>query len=312
MKYVPSGRPDRGITSWFFLLVLLLISAGPVAHAAPPAGGPLGVATPVRIATMPGDRLLVSDYDLGVIHIVDRQDLSVERSFSVGGRPVAVAWGLDRIFVGNETLGRVEVYNPRGKRIATFGEPGSIRLPNAIAVDAEGSQVLVLDVFEKVVKVFSSDGILLRRLTQPGALTNPSAMTFDPVRRRVLVSDFGAYADSTFAKQNALVRHFDTDGVELQSFDGVIPNTTTRTFVRPQGLAFDGAGHLYVVDSFASEVHVLDAASGVPIGVLGGFGTDPGLLSLPLDAVFSSTGGKLYVTDSRNGRIATFAQWGTP
>jgi DNA-binding beta-propeller fold protein YncE len=268
------------------------------------------MSAPVRIAAMQDTRLLVSDFAAGAIHIIDHRSMAIERSFAVAGNPVAVAWGMDRIFVGNETEGRVEVYNPRGKLIGTMGVPGSIRLPNSIAVDGAGSRVFVLDAFEKVVKIFSIDGMLLGTLTAPGALSAPTAMTFDAARGLVLVSDFGAFADSTFSKQNARIHVFDLSGNLLMQFTGIVPGTTTRTFERPQGLALDAAGRLYVVDSYQSQVHVLDAASGVPLGKLGSFGSEPGQLSLPLDVC--AVGTALYVTDNGNRRIATFPQWVTP
>ena len=278
--------------------------AAPVPRVDPtPAAAP-GLVAPVRVALMPGKRLLVSDYRAEAINVVDQRDLSVQWTFPIAGKPVAIAWGLGRIFVGNETEGRVEAYNFHGHLMTTYGAPGSILLPNAVAVDTESSQVLVLDAFEKVIKVFALDGTFLYPLTQAGALENPSAMTFDPARRLVLVSDFGGFSDNMFARRGALVRYFDLSGNEQFRFSG--------TFIRPQGLSVDGFGRLYVVDSYKSQVQVLDAASGALLGLLGGPGSGPGSLNLPLDVVYSPDADKLYVTDNQNGRIATFERWVTP
>lgn len=273
------------------------------------ANVPLAMSSPTRVAPMQDARLLVSDYAAGAIHVMDVRTLTIERSFTIPGHPVAVAWALDRIFVGNEVSGQVEVYNARGKRIGTVGAPGSIRLPNSIAVDSATSRVFVLDAFEKTVKIFSVDGTLLGALTAPGALLAPTAMTFDAAGGRVLVSDFGAFSDSTFAKQSARIHVFDLSGNLLAQFTG-ITSAGTRTFERPQGMTFDAGGRLYVVDSYNSEVHVLDSASGTPLGKLGGFGSQPGQLTLPLDAC--AVGTAVYVTDNGNRRISVFPQWVAP
>lgn len=255
---------------------------------------------PVRLALMPGARLLVSEYRTQTIKILDQRDLSVQWSLPVAGNPVAVAWGEGRIFVGNETAGRVEAYNFYGRLMTTYGAPGSILLPNAVVFDAESSRVMVLDSFEKVIKVFALDGTFLYPLTQTGALENPSAMSFDAARRLLLVSDFGGFSDNMFGKPSASVRYFDLSGTEQIRFNGLS--------ARPQGLGVDGSGHLYVVDSYESQVQVLDAASGAPLGLL----SAPGNLNLPLDVVYSPGTNKLYVTDNQNGRIASFDRWVAP
>ncbi len=259
---------------------------------------------PVRIALMPGARLLVSDFRAEAVHVVRERDLAVQRTIGVDGNPVAVAWGAGRIFVGNETKGRVEAYNLGGRLLTTYGAPGSILLPNAVAIDPESSRVMVLDSFEKVVKVFALDGTFLYPLTQAGALENPSAMSFDAARRLLLVSDFGGFSDNMFKKPTASVRYFDLNGTEQIRFNGLS--------ARPQGLSADGFGHLYVVDSYESQVQVLDAASGALLGLLGAPGTGPGALNLPLDVVYSPGTDKLYVTDNQNGRIASFDRWVAP
>lgn len=295
-RYAPCALP-----------VLLLLCVALPATAAQTSVVPTTVQAPVRIAPMPGDRLLVTDNALESVLVIDRKSLSVERTIPVGGRPVGIAWGEGRIFVGNETLGQVQIYNLDGKLAGTCGEPGSIGLPNAIAFDDQTYEVLVLDALEKVVKVYSVEGQFLRLQTQPAAMTSPTAMTFDRAARRLLISDFGSLSGGVFTKPKPVVHHFDAAGTETARLEG----TATRTFVRPQGIAIDGGGRLYVVDSYDSKIYVFDAA-GVPLGSLGGFGSDTGKMSLPLDVLYSPRDKTLYVTDHANGRIVTFPEWVTP
>lgn len=282
--------------------VLAVAAAMPVASIAGPAAPQY--ASPARIAPMEGDLLLVSDFAEGAIRVVRRHDLTVMRSIAIDGQPVGVAWSRGRIYVGNETKGQVEAYTSGGKLVATFGEPGSIRLPNSIVVLEAAERLLVLDAYEKTIKVFSLDGTYLWPLTGPGVLTNPSAMGFDADRQLLLVSDFGAFSSSIYRKAQSYLQLVDLAGNKLQRF--------SLSFSRPQGAAVDGKGRLFVVDSFLAQVHVLDSANGTHLGVLGGFGSGPGQLDLPLDVLYSAIDGNLLVTDSRNRRITVFNQEARP
>ena len=76
-------------------------------------------------------------------------------------------------------------------------------------------------------------------------------------------------------------------------------------FSRPQGLAVDGKGRIYVVDALSAEVLVLDRETGATLNTIGTFGSNPGQLLLPLDIVVGQTGDVL-VTSYRTGKIERF------
>lgn len=253
---------------------------------------------PTRIASMAEGLVVVSDFSEGMVHVVRRSDLAVVKTIDVDGQPVAVAWSRGRIYVGNETKGQVEAYNIGGQRVATYGVPGSIRLPNSIVVLEASDRLLVLDAYEKAIKAFTLDGVFLGTLTGPGAIGNPSAMSFDAGRQLLLVSDFGEFSSNMFRRAQARIRVLDLAGTETARI--------ALKLSRPQGTAVDGRGHLFVVDSFLSRVHVLDASSGVELGIIGGLGGEAGQLDLPLDVHYSAMDDSILVTDSRNGRIAVF------
>ena len=255
---------------------------------------------PARIAPMDGNLFLVSDFAEGAVHIVRARDLGIVRSVAIEGNPVGIAWSRGRIYVGNETKGQVEAYALDGKRVASYGLPGSIRLPNSVVVLEDSGRLLVLDAYDKSIKAFAIDGDYLGTLTPPGVLANPSAMGYDASRGYLLVSDFGAFSSSLFRKGQAYVRLFDLGGAEVARF--------SLAFSRPQGLAVDGKGRLFVVESFLGQVRVLDANTGTELGILGG----QGMLDLPLDAVYCAGIDSLLVTDSRNGRIAVLAPGAMP
>ncbi len=72
----------------------------------------------------------------------------------------------------------------------------------------------------------------------------------------------------------------------------------------PVGVAVDGAGRLWVLDTHNHRLIEYDE-DGVYIGTLGSEGTAPGQFKFPVDAAFSDDG-RLYVTDQGNDRVQVF------
>lgn len=305
--------PSVSVSRSVLWLVLLFVGSTP-AFSAPPFTKQLEL--PTRIERLPAGGLLISDYVSGRVQLVSEPKTAGQRSlhprpvphawkdsdFDVHGRPLGVAWGFGCVFVGNETTGRVEVYSPKGEFLNALGEQGSIRLPNDIAIDEAAGQVLVLDAYEKVVKVFARDGTFLYPLTRPGVLNNPTAMTFDPSTATLLVSDYGALSNSMFRRPSPRILLFGQNGNVLR--------TITGSFARPQGLCLDGAGRLFVADSLEGTVQVINLATGALISTLGASGPAVDRLSLPLDVLYSRESGVLYVADSRNRRVAILTPGG--
>jgi len=81
-------------------------------------------------------------------------------------------------------------------------------------------------------------------------------------------------------------------------------------FSRPQGLAVDDSGHVYVVDCFSGEVLVFDRFTGKLLKTVGSYGTNPGQLRLPLDLVVSQRSRDIYVTNNQMKRIEVFKEGG--
>ena len=81
-------------------------------------------------------------------------------------------------------------------------------------------------------------------------------------------------------------------------------------FSKPQGLAVDDAGHIFLVDCWLGYVLVIDRASGGTLKTLGAYGTDPGQLALPLDVVVDLRSKDVAVTNNRPRRIEVFPKGG--
>ena len=255
--------------------------------------------SPTRIAG--GDGVLyVSDYRQKAVFVVNKTTLKPLRSFPINGAPLAVAWHRGRVYVGNESTGQVEVYNPAGKHLSDLGRPGgAVMRPTDMAIDERSGSLFVVDSSDRTLKIFDLNGALTQTVSSP-SLVNPTGIAVDPERREVYVSDYGDPA----LKYPAPVQVFDYAGNLLRNFSG-----RTGGFSRPQGMASDEE-HVFLADALAGKVLILDRLTGAVVTTLGRFGSGTGELMLPLDVLLDPMTRDVYVTNNRQGRIERFPEGG--
>lgn len=306
-----------------FLVLLLLLSGSDSAsaqleparpHIGTQQPAPLLLRSPVRAAVTPTGELLVTDYALRRVCVVAADGRLVEQSFRVQGLPTAIGVLGSRIFVGNELDRRVDVYTRTGEWLGVLGGPGTeVGDPRDLAVDEDLQRVFVVDGLAREVKVFDATtltGSLLATLGQPGSQShefqNPTGIALDPLGQRVFVAEYGVM--DAGAQPRVVILGYDGASLGTLQGDG---GPTGQYFARPQGLLLGASGHLFVVDSWRGEVVVMDLASGTQVGVLGGYGKQPGQLLLPLDLVVGGPDGDLFVTSASNRRVERFPAGGT-
>jgi DNA-binding beta-propeller fold protein YncE len=283
--------PKQFLPPVLLLTVSLLFPA--LSTAAESAGGStIELVSPARIARA-GAVLYVTDYRQSAVIMVNTTGLKPLRSFPIAGSPLAVAWHRGQVYVGNETTGHIEVYNPAGKHVADLG--GTVTRPNDMAFDDRSGALFVVDGGDSSLKVFDRDGALTQTITSQD-LVNPTGIVLDADRGEIYVSDYGDPA----LKYPARVLVFDYAGNLLRTLPG-----RTGGFSRPQGMALDG-GHVFLADGLIGKVLVLDSSTGTVLKSLGSFGTDPGQLMLPLDVTVDPLTKDVYVTNNRLGRIERF------
>ncbi|UCH95302.1 MAG: NHL repeat-containing protein [Candidatus Aminicenantes bacterium] len=266
--------------------------------------------SPIRLTMTPEGNLLVSDYQLGMIVTVDHKTLKATRWFPVEGRPLGVAYARGHIYVGNASKGCVEVYARGGKKLYQLGSVGEpIKQPTDIAIDENKGYVFVVDGSAKKVKVFDWKGKFIRFF--PGLdpnneeLTNPTGITLDPANKEVFVSDYGDRIKYIYPR----IQIFDYNGNLLDTIPGKKGMFGLR-FSRPQGLAVDESGHVFMLDCYSGEIMVFDRYNGQTLKTMAGYGTDPGQLRLPLDIVINPTSKDIYVTNNRSATIEIFEKGG--
>lgn len=210
------------------------------------------------------------------------------------GKPLAV--GVDRkqrIFVGNTTLGTVDIYTMGGVYMGSLAAP--VATPGDIALAEDAGLIFVTDSSAHAVKVFdlSTRGFLYQFGSQgsgPGQFDYPTGIAYDPLSGTVIVGDF----------MNRRLQVLDKNGVWLRT----VVTTTDPPLVRPQGVDVDAAGNIYVADSLWAGVYIFDSGGNF-LRVLGSYGTGDGQLRTPLD-VAVMPGGVVLVADSANERMALF------
>ena len=239
-----------------------------------------------------------------VLYVTDLTGILVfdfnEKKFSIVGsgflrNPTGIAVAADgRIFVGDSAKRKVFVLHPESRSVKPFvkdmfGNPGGI------AVDNNNGRVIVADVKNHVVGVYSLDGDMLfsigRRGRGPGELNYPYDVAVDP-EGRIYVVDSG----------NFRVQIFDKEGNFLRVFGSV--GTLPGQFARPKGIALDPDGHIYVVDAAFGNFQTFTKKGQILLAV-GTVGVEPGQFVLPIGIAFD-VDGKLYVVDQLNKRIQVF------
>ena len=261
---------------------------------------------PVRLAKAGSRRIYLTDSEQRRVLRLEGQHLRAVHAFNVSGVPLGIAWFDGKLYVGSETYHRVDVYDEEGNWLHHLGSPvATFGKPTDIAIDSSGTRAYVVDGEEKVVKVFeleSETGSQIGTIPSGGPseslLANPTGIALDEVRGEVLVSDFG----NPLAWVYARVQVFDYAGNLLQTISGREGMMGNR-FSRPQGLAVDGEGHIFLVESLLGTVFVLDRVSGATLATIGEYGFAEGQLALPLDVMFDGRQQALYVTNHLHGSV---------
>ena len=174
-----------------------------------------------------------------------------------GGQPfnrpthVALHPGTGDIFIsdgyGNS---RVHKYDPRGRHLRSWGEPGTdpgcFNLPHNIATDAEGL-VYVADRENHRVQIFDANG---QYLSQWNNLHRPCGLHMDRRNGAFYIGELPTHlaVNKDVPNLGARVSILSAKGEHIGRFGGRFAGEKPGEFIAPHGCAVDSRGDLYVAE----------------------------------------------------------------
>jgi DNA-binding beta-propeller fold protein YncE len=208
--------------------------------------------------------------------------------------PAGVAVAPGRVFVSDAELAAVFVLDTSGQPLRSIGR-GQLQRPTGLARDAQHGRLYVADTYAHDVKVYGDGGELLftigRRGNGPGEFNFPTHLTF--AGGELYVTD----------TMNNRIQVFDAEG-RLRPRALGARGLYVGNLVRPKGVAVDGEGNVYVVESYYDSLLVFNP-QGEFLMPIGGTGTATGRFYLP-SGVWVDARNRVHVADMFNGRIVLF------
>jgi len=206
----------------------------------------------------------------------------------------------DRVFIVDMTA-RIQVFTTDGELIRLWQTPASeFGKPSGLSVGRDGN-LLVADTHYARVLVYSPEGELLETIGGvPGSGPGEFGFVTDAVQDaqgNFYVSEYGDYDR---------IQKFSPDGQFITQWGGHGPGP--GQFRRPQNLAIDSEGHIWVADACNHRIQVFDD-QGQLLKVWGTEGSQPGQMRYPYDLAFDDQG-RLWVVEFGNHRVQVFSPEG--
>ena len=156
----------------------------------------------------------------------------------------------DRVYVADEGLQRVTIFDKDGQFLSKWGEKGSgdgqLEYPSSIAFDADDN-LWMTDSGNHRVQKFSKDGDFIsawgQRGSGSGQFEGPWGLALSD-DGDVYISDWG----------NDRIQRYDTTGRLIEEFGGLPEGEAIH---RPAGLTVDAEGNIYVADWGNERVKIL-------------------------------------------------------
>ena len=231
--------------------------------------GGRGFLMPTAMALRGDGRIFVASRSNNVArNIVGIQMVSRDHDFygqigGYGSEPGRMIWpsalaldSLQNIYLADDFLDRITVFDREGGLVSTWGEtgsgPGQLSGPSGLLFDGDGS-LLVVDHKNHRVQRFTKDGEYLSQWGEfgsgPGQFNLPWGIAQDG-EGSVYVADW----------RNDRIQKLTPDGGFIAEYGE--PGDGDGQLHRPSGVAVDSEGNVYVADWGNQRVQVLDPEGG--------------------------------------------------
>ncbi len=235
--------------------------------------------SPYGIAVDNG-KIYLCDVALNCVHVVDMRHNGY-RKLAAGGQivnPVNMTIDSDGTrYLADSGAGKVLVFDSTDRLVNTIGD---IDQWAPIDVAILGDELLVADVRDSEIEVWSKSGQFKRKISEegdgPDQLDNPTNLAIGP-DQRLYVTDTG--------KQ--IVKVFDPQTGAFLSTIGQ-PGASIGTFARPKGIVIDPQGIIYVADAQWDVVQIFNP-QGQLLLTFGEPGDEPWSMGLPAGLAIDRT-----------------------
>ncbi len=258
---------------------------------------PIRFRGPHGVAVRDSRFVAVADASGSAVHVIDLDRREHVMATGFGDQrfmaPVGVSWAGDRLFVTDAQRHEVVELDGDGKMRRRFGAD-VLERPVGIAYVPALERLCVVDGGQHRLTLFDLSGNVTgtigRRGAGPGEFNFPTHVCCRG--DRLLVSDSG----------NFRVQLLDLDGTCLQTIGQKGDGAGDLSL--PKGVAFDGDGHIYVVDAHFENIQLFDQ-DGRLLMALGQEGSEPGRFSLPVGLAIDGRD-RIWVAESGNRRLQVF------
>lgn len=280
------GR-TRGFIHW---LAGVLLGESRQVYLQRPQSGVVDAAGRIYVTDAGNSAVFVFDTVRGELEIWDKAEGGVNFV-----SPVAIALGpRGDILVSDPRLGIVSRLDSGGNPRRSIGA-GLLKRPTGVAYDPQGKRIYVSDTAAHDIKVFDDDGRHLdtigRRGAGKGEFNFPTYLAFS--RGELYVTDSMNSRIQVLSEGGAAVRlQFGERGISIGNL------------VRPKGVAVDGEGNIYVVESYYDYLLVFNRRGELLLAI-GGSGPGIGKFDLPV-GVWTDNKDRVFVADTLNARIPIF------
>ncbi len=249
-------------------------------------------------------RILVTDPGDLAVHVFDFEKkkytrLQAGKHGETFRSPIGIAVdGQDNIYVTDSILGKIFVFDPRGKFRRYIGaineKEGLFKRATGIAIDRQQGEIFVTDTLRDKIFVLDLQGRVLREFGRRG--TGPGEFNFP--------TEIVLHGDEVFVvdAMNFRVQILDRQG----RFRGQFGQQGDRvgSLFRPKGLGVDSEGNIHVVEALFETVQVFDRMGSL-LYFFGKSGGASAQFQLP-SGLWIGGDDRIYVADSYNHRVQIF------